>query len=244
MNGDFYSRYRSFRAAPDIKETILNPTPSNAGARLNQKLRDNVRKCIGAVVRNRAVFANKKSPGCYLDVGCGGLTHPDFCCLDRRWQPGLDVCWDVRRGLPFADGYIGGIFTEHMLEHIGFADGLKLLKEYRRVLRPGGVLRVVVPDGELYLSEYARHLAGEPARMPNSEYDKSKFALVTPLVSVNRIFRDFGHKFMWDYETLREGLLMAGFIEVERRAFGDGADPKLLRDEPDRAVESLYVEAC
>jgi hypothetical protein len=37
---------------------------------------------------------------------------------------------------------------------------------------------------------------------------------------------------------------MAGFIEVERRAFGDGADPKLLRDEPDRAVESLYVEAC
>ena len=221
----------------------MDLTRINTPAKLRQKLRDNFSEVVGAFVRNRSVFVNRKTPGSYLDVGSGDSPQPDFCCLDYRWRPGLDVCWNVRRGLPFADGYIGGIFTEHMLEHIVFADALALLKEYRRVLRPGGVLRVIVPDGELSLSEYAKHRAGQPAHIPFSEFDGRKFAFVTPLISINRIFRDYGHKFMWDYETLRVGLLRAGFAQVERRAFGEGIDPKLLRDRADRAEESLYVEA-
>jgi hypothetical protein len=79
--------------------------------------------------------------------------------------------------------------------------------------------------------------------MPYADCDKSAFPVVTPIVSVNRIFRDHGHQFMWDYETLRLALLRCGFTNVERCSFGKGADPKLLRDTKGRAVESLYVEA-
>jgi predicted SAM-dependent methyltransferase len=202
-----------------------------------------VQEFISAVTRNRHIFANKKSEGCYLDLGCGPNIDPAFCNLDFRWRPGVDVCWDATRGLPFSDAYVSGIFTEHMLEHVELKLALQILRECRRVLRVGGVLRIVVPDGELYLSEYAKHLAGDAINMPYAEDDKSDFEIVTPMVSINRIFRSHGHKFIWDYETLRMALRDAGFTRVERRAFGVGLDSKLLRDSPIRQVESLYVEA-
>jgi predicted SAM-dependent methyltransferase len=202
-----------------------------------------VRAVFGAIIRNRAMFANRKVRGCYLDLGCGPNISPDFCNLDYNWHPGVDICWDVTHGLPFPNGYIGGIFTEHMLEHITFDNALGLLTECHRILRVGGALRIVVPDGELYLSEYAKHVAGSAALIPYTEDDARSFAFVTPIISVNRIFRYHGHEFIWDYETLRFALLRAGFTNVKKCAFGEGADQKLLRDAPSRRVESLYVEA-
>lgn len=202
-----------------------------------------VRGLISTVIRNRAYFANTKAPGCYLDLGCGPNVDPEFCNLDYDWRPGIDICWDVTCGLPFKDGHVGGIFSEHMLEHLAFAHALALLKECRRVLRAGGILRVVVPDGQIYLSEYAKHLAGNAACMPYGEDDKSSFAIATPITSVNRIFSGHGHRFIWDYETLRLALFACGFGDVARRGFGEGRDPRLLRDTPSRRVESLYVEA-
>jgi predicted SAM-dependent methyltransferase len=202
-----------------------------------------IQAVVSALIRNRGFFANKKHMGCYLDIGCGPNFSPDFCNLDYSWRPGVDICWDVTKGLPFTDAYIGGIFTEHMLEHVEFHIAIKILIECRRVLRAGGVLRIVVPDGELYLSQYAKHLAGGVANIPYAESDKSVFAIATPMVSVNRIFRDHGHRFIWDFETLRLALLKGGFSRIDRRAFGEGSDPKLVRDTLSRRVESLYVEA-
>ncbi len=157
--------------------------------------------------------------------------------------PGVDVCWDVTKPLPFEDAYVSGIFTEHMLEHIPFESELALLRECRRILRPGGVVRIVVPDGELYLSEYMKHHSGLQSSMPYADETKRKFGFDTPIVSVNRLFREHGHQFIWDHETLRAALFNAGFERVERRAFQESADPKLLRDSENRRSKSLYVEA-
>jgi predicted SAM-dependent methyltransferase len=202
-----------------------------------------VQTVVSAILRNRISVTNKKVKGCYLNIGCGENPRPDFCNLDYRWRPGVDICWDVTRGLRFPNEYIGGIFTEHMLEHLDFGNGLAFLAECRRILHAGRTLRIVVPDGELYLSEYAKHIAGSTAHMPYAERDASSFPFVTPIVSVNRIFRAWGHKFVWDYETLRLALLRAGFANVQKCAFGEGSDPKLLCDSSGRQVESLYVEA-
>ena len=202
-----------------------------------------VQSLIGSAIRNKQAFARIKSPGCYLDLGCGPNTDPDFCNLDYNWRPDIDVCWDVTKRLPFPDRHISGIFTEHMIEHVPFDAALNLLKECRRILRPGGVLRIVVPDGELYLAEYAKHHAGQKCEIPYAENDQDRFSFVTPMISVNRIFRSHGHLFMWDFETFNTALHMAGFTNVDRRSFGEGADPRLLRDAADRRIESLYLEA-
>lgn len=53
-----------------------------------------------------------------------------------------------------------------------------------------------------------------------------------------------GHHFIHDFALLSEKLATAGFSAITRRALAQGCDPALLIDRPDRAFESLYVEAC
>jgi predicted SAM-dependent methyltransferase len=212
---------------------------SHTKLRLNRHPLDyaKVQRVVSALIRNRHAFADIKKPGTYLDIGCGRNTHADFCNLDYDWHPGIDVCWDITRRLPFPDHYICGVFTEHCLEHFSLDTGLAMLGEIHRILRPRGVLRVVVPDGELYLRNYASNIA-----LPYAEGDAKTHPIATPMVSVNRIFRRHGHLFIWDFETLAAALLKLGFRDVTKAAFGEGRDGKLLIDTPSRKIESLYVE--
>jgi SAM-dependent methyltransferase len=73
---------------------------------------------------------------------------------------------DLRLGIPFPDGHFDAVYHAHLLEHLAPAEAARLLAECRRVLRPGGVLRVVVPDLEaiarLYLEALERAERGEP----------------------------------------------------------------------------------
>ncbi len=83
-----------------------------------------------------------------LNLGCGRTIHPDWINLDV-----VPLCagvrsWDLRRPLPFAPGACDAVYTSHLLEHLRQEDGLGLLGEIHRVLKPAGVVRVVVPDLE------------------------------------------------------------------------------------------------
>lgn len=184
----------------------------------------------------------------YLDLGCGPNTNATFINLDYLWHPGVDLCWDITRGLPFADGSLRGVFSEHCLEHFSRPEAKRLLCEVRRVLAPGGRLRLVVPDAELYLRTYVHQLDGErtvPFPYQNDEMTDPEW---TPAISVNRVYyqdRDslFGHRTMFDFQMLDTLLRACGFAAAERQSFGRGGDLDLLIDTPSRQVESLYVEA-
>lgn len=199
-----------------------------------------VQKSISYIIRNKRIFFSFKEPGVYLNVGCGPNVDENFCNIDYDWWPGVDACLDVTAGIPLQDEYAGGIFSEHMLEHVAFDAALAILEEFRRVLRKGGVLRIVMPDGELYLDEYQK---GSNAKIPYVDEDANRYPFLTRMISINRIFRGSGHLFIWDFETLREALLRSGFEVVEKCSFRKGRDNKLLLDSDVRAVESLYAEA-
>src|SRR5215213_9236911 len=87
-----------------------------------------------------------------LHIGCGNTYLDGWINIDLA-RPGKrrDLRWDLRRGLPFPDGVAEAIFSEHLFEHLDVASGLKLLKECKRTLAPGGVLRTGVPDLERYI---------------------------------------------------------------------------------------------
>jgi predicted SAM-dependent methyltransferase len=203
-----------------------------------------LRAQISRVVRNRSLFIRRRAVRAheYLDLGCGHFPHPGFVNLDWMWNRRIDICWDLGRGIPLPDASLRGIFSEHCIEHLPLETGDLVLAECHRVLRPGGTLRVVVPDGEMYLAGYAAHLAGAAVALPFSEGDGHR-GRYTPIMSVNRIFHEHGHRFIYDFETLRTLLEANGFTEIRRCAFGEGRDPKLLIDREARAPESLYVEA-
>lgn len=174
----------------------------------------------------------------YLNVGCGSKAKQEFINLDYEYLPEVDVCWDITKGLPFKDASIKEIFTEHCLEHISFSNCKFVLREFRRILKPGGSLRIVVPDAELYLNLYHKAKRGEKVEFPSQTPNE-----VTPIMCVNRIFRNHGHRFAYDAETLKGMLSETSFANVQRVSFMQGCDPKLLIDSESRAAESLYIEA-
>jgi predicted SAM-dependent methyltransferase len=105
------------------------------------------------------------------------------------------------------------------------------------MLKPGGLVRIVVPDGELYCDLYQKRKQDRTVTMPYGESE------ATGMISINRIFRIHGHLFIYDYETMKLLLEKAGFSNVTKRSFRTGSDERLLIDQEARAVESLYVEA-
>ena len=78
-----------------------------------------------------------------LHVGCGQVALPGWVNIDNQPLRGVDRVLDVTQGLPFRD--VSFIFAEHFIEHLSWEDGLKFLKECRRALSDGGVLRLSTP---------------------------------------------------------------------------------------------------
>jgi len=175
----------------------------------------------------------------YLNLGCGPNMNDKFVNMDRWWRPGLDVCCDITEGLPLSSQSVDGIFTEHCLEHITMDQCRAVLKECRRLLRPGGTLRIVIPDAAIFAKLYIQALSGEEVQFPYS----SEYPSYTPMMHVNRIFREHGHQFAYDAETLAMVVKQAGFDQTALKRFREGKDAMLLLDHESRAVESMYLEA-
>jgi predicted SAM-dependent methyltransferase len=100
-----------------------------------------------------------------LNLGCGKRFHPDWVNVDFcACAPEVLAC-DLSQGLPFPDADFDVVYHSHVLEHFPRQHGLGFLRECRRVLKPGGILRCAVPDLEamarLYLSLLEGALAGD-----------------------------------------------------------------------------------
>ena len=202
-----------------------------------------VQVIVSSLIRGRKAFMNLKTEGLILDVGCGPNSNSRNINLDHHWRPGVDICCDITRGLPLNDGYVAGIYTEHCIEHIPFDRTLFVFREFYRVMKAGTYLRIVVPDLEIYVTKYNLFRQTGELAMPYGVDDAGKCDIYSPAVSVNRIFREHGHEFIYDFATMAAMLDNVGFIEVKKTCFGEGANPLLILDTPGRAIESLYVEA-
>lgn len=97
----------------------------------------------------------------YLNFGCGGLFHPSWVNADLH--PASAEVLKVRfaERLPFEDGTFEVAYHSHVLEHFPLEAARFLLAECRRVVRPGGTIRVVVPDLEFAARTYLDSIAGE-----------------------------------------------------------------------------------
>ena len=93
-----------------------------------------------------------------LNLGCGSRYQEDWTNIDFVSSGTTVIAHDLRNRLPFGDNSFDVVYHSHVLEHFSPKDARKFLLECCRVLNPGGVLRVAVPDLEQIVREYTRWL--------------------------------------------------------------------------------------
>ncbi|MBL4587601.1 MAG: methyltransferase domain-containing protein [Flavobacteriales bacterium] len=199
---------------------------------------------ITPFILNKKMFVPKKlvQGKEYLQIGCGYNIYDNFINTDIEWKPNV-IPWDIstikRHNYPVENESLRGIYTEHCLEHIPFQSTWDNLREFYRMLKTGGTVRIAVPDGGLFIDLYNRHNAGEKVKFPAPD-DRPE---PTPMISINRIARSHGHLFLYDFETFKYMLEDVGFKDVKQETFRNGRHVELLVDSVLRREESLYVEA-
>lgn len=179
---------------------------------------------------------------------------------------------DLRQGIPFPDGSVDAVYHSHVLEHIDRAAVPGFLAEVRRVLRPEGVHRIVVPDLERDARAYLHSLETTLAENADAErHEESVHTLIEQMVrrqaygsstrgSIRRRMentllgdarrRGETHQWMWDRVSLPAELLAAGFhdpVVVDNRTSAVPDWPGYGLDEDPGGSEykpgSMYVEA-
>ena len=199
--------------------------------------------------QNRALPARRKVlarvralRGALVNVACGPQILDGFVNMDLLGPPPR-ILWDCRRSLPLADGGAAGIRVEQFVEHLDPREELpNFLRDCVRVLEPGGVLRIIVPDAARYLQAYCR--PGLDGFRELAVPDPFPADLPTRMDVINHIFHQWGeHRWAYDFETLSLRLRTAGFVAIEQVSYQRSRLPALAQDRDVHAPYSLYVDA-
>lgn len=179
--------------------------------------------------------------GIHLHLGCGPKYLPGGVNVDGNVFRRHDLWLDLRNGLPFAPNSVASVYSSHVFEHF-YPDELeRLIAACHRVLRPGGGMRIVVPDMAAAVRAY---LAGDARFF--SDFARPCSSLGGKLS--NLLFCEGGHRQGLDFSYFQELLLHAGFAEVLR--FEPGASTiysgealaRIPREEAGVDFLSLIVE--
>lgn len=171
-----------------------------------------------------------------LNWGCGEHPEPGWLNSDIKNVPGIDIVADVRTGLPLETGSIAYITSIHALPELPYPDLIPALRELHRVLKPGGALRLALPDLERGIAAYQSgdaeyfHVPDEDARSIGAKF-------VTQMVW-------YGYsRTLFVPDFVQELLERAGFARVERCAYRQTAGPwPEIVELDNRPRESLFME--
>jgi predicted SAM-dependent methyltransferase len=163
-----------------------------------------------------------------LQIGCGGNILPGWYNTDGQmdgWSHPLSHRLDATQPFPFPDAVFNYVYSEHMIEHITWTQGQHMLQECFRVMKPGGRIRISCPDINFLIKLYQ-----DP-----DEVDQAYIELTNPdwapypsaIFTFNNFVRDWGHKFIYDKQSLSLSLQAAGFEDISSHQVCESTDPNL-----------------
>lgn len=144
----------------------------------------------------------------FLHLGCGPINAKGFTNIDTQPLPHVHY---VHGAFPLemvGSESVDLVYASHILEHFSWRETESVLREWKRVLKVGGMLRLGVPDFSVLLQIY--HDTGELGR------------IFGPLMGGQTDIYNY-HYAVFDEESLRNALLSIGFQNVKSWS-PDGAD--------------------
>lgn len=187
-------------------------------------MRHRLKTLVGLLRRRRAIRSYLDAHDVRrLQLGAGEHPHPGWLNTDLHdYGRGDELVYlDARRRFPLPEESFDVVHSEHMLEHLSYADGQRCLRECFRVLRAGGTIRIATPS----LRQLARLYEGGELQQRYVRWavETLEPELEAPLPGsvLNNFFRSWGHKFIYDPETLRHALAQAGFVDIEEHPVGE-----------------------
>lgn len=191
-----------------------------------------------------ANYIQSLAPGQELRVifGAHWSNNPGWLILKESDQ-------DITKKLHFADSSVDVIFTEHVIEHLDLQGAVNFLKESQRILKSGGVFRVVCPMLDVLLAAKieAKYVQYEVKHLL-ANYSQEDYLLrelgtegirdFTRIFLLNDVFMNHGHKFIWTAELMVKVLQAVGFGQVVIRNIGEGVNADYCLE---RRCRSIYT---
>jgi len=232
-----------------LKKTIEKvglgtPMKAYSNSWLDRKIADVDRKLI------KAHFAEQKIKK--LNLGSGYHVLDGWLNADV-FPPLKEVLKvDATKKYPFDDQTFDYIFSQHMIEHISYAQGQQMLKECFRILKDGGKIRISTPDLLFLISLYQSEKSEQ--QKAYIKWSTQKCIKDAPICEdtfvINHFVRAWGHTFIYDEKVLRLALQKAGFKEIVTCNLNESEDPILCNLENEERMpvgflrlESLVIEA-
>lgn len=175
-----------------------------------------------------------------LNVGCGTDYKDGWINIDNNTDNNiekLDLNWDLRNPLPFADESVDFIFNEHFFEHLTVEEAMPAMQDLMRVLKPGGVMRIAMPDLENIVHNYLHVPLKDDPVIKAFKIDFVR----TRAEWMNMSFRWWDHKWLYDWEELERRINDAGYTKVKREKLRKSKHPE-LRDLEIRDGSLLIAE--
>jgi len=135
-----------------------------------------------------------------LHLGCGHIRLPGYVNIDIMAAKAADLIADLRC-LPYGDASVDLVYSCAAIEHFGRREWVDVLREWARVLKPGGMLRLSTADFEAAIARY--------------QEAHSMTELLGLLIGGQKDDYDW-HGMIFDFDTLASGLNDAGFENVRR----------------------------
>jgi len=142
-----------------------------------------------------------------LHLGCDKRFIPGFTHVDLADFPHIDYKHNISTLPMFDDESVELIYACHVLEYFDRVEVLDVLKEWRRVLKPGGILRLAVPDFESMVEVYRKY--GDLSHIHGPMYGRW-------VISTDTGEQVIYHRTVYDFKTLKSVLEHAGLENVHR----------------------------
>jgi predicted SAM-dependent methyltransferase len=165
-----------------------------------------------------------------LQLGAGTVNLEGWLNSDIEPSDGQAYI-DAAGKYPLPDESFRYVYSEHLIEHLDYEQGLKMLEESHRILQPGGKIRIHTPDLHKFISLFDENKPETSVNFMNEKVRLFGFPRTpdTETYLLNAEMHKWGHQFLYTRKLLQARLAQAGFTHINQVALRESSDPAFHR---------------